>query len=68
MKATLRFKVRLERMENERLVRKVYLWNLGSSRWGKKCFKMVVNKSGMMVRWMNQPREERVNAREWQKT
>ena len=41
IKATLRYKVRLERMENTRIARKVYLWNLRSSKWEKKCMDMV---------------------------
>ena len=49
MKATLRYKVRLEGMEDTRLARKVYLWNVMNSKWGKKCMKMV-DKSGMLVR------------------
>ena len=32
IKATLRYKVRLERMENIRIARKVYLWNVRSSK------------------------------------
>ena len=31
IKATLRYKVRLERMENTKTARKVYLWNVRSS-------------------------------------
>ncbi|MPC23223.1 hypothetical protein E2C01_016262 [Portunus trituberculatus] len=34
VKATLRYKVRLERMDDERIVRKVYLWNESGSRGG----------------------------------
>ncbi|KAG0724500.1 hypothetical protein GWK47_005047 [Chionoecetes opilio] len=33
-KATLRYKIRLERMEDTRLARKVYLWSECSSKWG----------------------------------
>ena len=32
IKATLRYKIRLERMENTKIVRKVYLWNVRSSK------------------------------------
>ncbi|MPC55561.1 hypothetical protein E2C01_049503 [Portunus trituberculatus] len=46
IKAMLRYKARLERMDDARLVRKVFLWNVRSSRWGKKCVKMAV-KSGL---------------------
>ena len=49
MKATLRYKVRLERMEDTKLAQKVYLWNVRNSKWGKKCMKMV-DRSGMLVR------------------
>ncbi len=38
MKAILKFKVRLEQMEDIRMARRVYLW---SSKWVKKCGEMV---------------------------
>lgn len=63
-KATLRYKVRLERMEDTRLARKVYLWNVGSSRWWKKCIKMV-DRSGLLVRWIHRPFEGRQYVYEW---
>ena len=50
IKATLRYKVRLEQMENARLARKVYLWN-GSSRWVKRCMSMV-NRNDMDIIWL----------------
>ena len=64
LKATLRYKIRLERMEDARLARKVYLWNVRSSRWGKKCIKMV-DRSGLRVRWIHQQFEGRQYVYEW---
>ena len=46
------------------MARKVYLWNVRSSRWGKKCIKMV-DRSGMLVRWVHRPFEGRENVCEW---
>ena len=40
VKATLRYKGRLERMDDERIVRKVYLWNESGSKWSKRCMRM----------------------------
>lgn len=39
MKAVLLYKVRIERMNDSRLVRKVFEWNLGNSNWEKECFR-----------------------------
>ena len=39
VKATLRYKVRLERMDEERILRKVYLWNESGSQWRKRCMR-----------------------------
>ena len=64
MKATLRYKVRLERMEDTRLARKVYLWNVMNSKWGKKCMKMI-DRSSMLVRWIHPPLGERQYVYEW---
>ena len=50
IKATLRYKVRLQEMEDTRLVRKIYLWNERCSRWLKRCMGMV-NRSGMQFVW-----------------
>ena len=50
MKATLRYKVRLERMEDTRLARKVYLWSERNSRWMKRCMRMV-DRSNMQIIW-----------------
>ena len=50
-KSTLRYKVRLERMDDARLARKVYLWNIRDSKWGNNCMKMA-GSSGMTPRWM----------------
>ena len=36
MKATLRYKIRLERMDDERIATKVYLWNDSGSKWRKR--------------------------------
>ena len=51
IKATLRYIVRLERMENIRIARKVYLWNVRSSKWEKKYMNMV-DRSGILVMWI----------------
>lgn len=40
-KATLRYKVRLERMDDGRLAWKVYLWSVHESKWIKNCMRMV---------------------------
>ena len=48
MKATLKYKVRLERME----------WNVKSSRWEKKCMNMV-DRSGMLIKWVHRFSEGR---------
>ena len=64
MKAALGYKARLERMEDTRLARKVYLWNECSSKWGKWCLKMVC-RSGMGVRWMHERINERIIMSEW---
>ncbi|MPC96497.1 hypothetical protein E2C01_091759 [Portunus trituberculatus] len=50
VKATLRYKVRLERMDDERIVRKVYLWNESGSQWRKRCKRMTEG-SGLQVVW-----------------
>lgn len=47
-KATLRYKIRLERMDNARLARKVYLWSMIDSTWMKSCMRMVGD-GGMRV-------------------
>ena len=55
IKATLRYKVRLERMENTIVARNVYFWNVRSSKWEKN----IVDRSGMLVRWVHRFSEER---------
>ena len=40
VKATLRYKIRLERMDDERIARKVYLWDESGSKWRKRCMRM----------------------------
>ena len=57
MKTTLRYKVRLERMEDTRIAQKVYLWNVRSSKWEKKCMN-VVDRSGMLVMWKHMEGDE----------
>ena len=37
VKATLRYKARLEQMNDVRIVRKVFVWNVRSSKCGKRC-------------------------------
>ncbi|XP_050694867.1 uncharacterized protein LOC126984800 isoform X3 [Eriocheir sinensis] len=64
-KATLIYKVRLERMDDARLARKVYLWSVHESKWIKNCMRMVGD-SGMRVRWVS--REEGRRFFEWKVT
>ena len=64
MKAILRYKARLECLEDNRLARKVYLWNVRSSRWGKMCTRMV-SRSSMNFRWMCRLIEGSQNVYEW---
>ena len=64
VKATLRYKARLERMDDNRFARKVFLWNVRSSRWGKKCVKMVV-KNGLITSWAFQWDEGRRVESDW---
>ena len=35
MKGKMNYKIRLERMPNERIAKKVYEWNVSKSRWGR---------------------------------
>ena len=63
-KSTLRYKVRLERMDDARLVRKIYMWNLHGSKWVKNCMKMAGN-IGMRVEWVERYPERRFNRYEW---
>ena len=64
MKATLRYKIRLERMGDTRLARKVYLWNERNSRWMKRCMRMV-NRSNMQIIWTYGRSEGRQDEYEW---
>ena len=61
MKAALRYKVRLERMNDVRWARKMYLWNLRVSKWERKCH-AIVQKCELHETWArpgnNRPREE----------
>ena len=63
-KATLRYKVRLERMDDERIVRKVYLWNESGSKWSKRCMRMT-ERSGLQVVWEMRMVGRNQNEREW---
>ena len=63
MKATLMNEVMLERMEDRRIARKIYLWNVRSSRW-KKCIK-IVDRSGMLVVWVHIFSKGRESVYEW---
>ena len=51
-------------MNDARIVRKVFLWNVRSSKWGKKCAKMVV-KSGLITSWAFQQVEGRHLESDW---
>ncbi len=64
MKATLRYKIRLERMNDARIARKVYLWNESSSSWRKRCMRMT-EKSGLQVVWGMRMAGRDQNEREW---
>ena len=64
MKATLRYKVRLERMEDTRLARKVYLWSERNSRWMKGCMR-TVDRSNMQILWTYGRSEGRQGEYEW---
>ena len=65
MKVTLRYKVRLERMEDTRITQKVYLWNVRSNKWEKKCMNMV-DRSGMLVIWVHS--RKYLNKKKWRAT
>ncbi len=39
-KVTLGYKIRLEKMDDARIARKVYLWNESESKWRKRCMRM----------------------------
>ena len=64
MKATYRYKVRLERMDDSRLARKVYLWNGRYSKWGKRWARMT-NVSGVNIGLANRLTEDGVRVYEW---
>ena len=63
-KATLRYKIRLERMDETRIARKVYLWNESGSKWRKRCMRMT-DKSGLQVVWGMRMAGRDQNEREW---
>ena len=67
VKATLRYKVRLERMENARLARKVYLWDMRESKWVNKCGRMI-DRSRTLSRWVHRLNEGELNVSEWKIT
>ena len=64
MKATLRYKVRLERMEDTRIARKVYLWSESGSKWRKRCMRMT-DRNGLQVVWAMRMAGVNHNEREW---
>ena len=66
-KATLRYKARLERMEDTRLARKVYMWNIRSSRWGRRCTDLT-NEIGLTVVWSSWITERGQKVYEWKMT
>ena len=63
-KATLRYKIRLERMDDTRLARQVYLWNGCKRRWAKRCMK-VVEGNGLNLWWMYEMVDDRERMSEW---
>ncbi|XP_050705903.1 uncharacterized protein LOC126991179 [Eriocheir sinensis] len=67
VKATLRYKVRLEQMEDARLARKVYLWSIRDGKWANKCGRMI-DRNVMLSRWVYRPFEDRQNVFEWRIT
>ena len=50
IKATLGYKIRLERMQDERIARKVYPWNESGNKWRKRCMRMT-ERNGLQVVW-----------------
>ena len=64
MKGSLRYKVRLERMAETRLARKVYLVSMANSKWAKKCGRLI-DRNSMLTRRVYQHHEDRVNMNEW---
>ena len=66
-KATLRYKIRLERMDDTRLARQVYLWNGCQRRWAKRCMKMVES-NGLNLWWMYEMVDDRERMSEWKIT
>ena len=64
IKATLRYKVRLERMDDARIARKVYLWSESGSKWRKRCMRMT-EKNGLQVVWAIRMAGMNQNEREW---
>ncbi|XP_063877492.1 uncharacterized protein LOC135109778 [Scylla paramamosain] len=63
-KATLRYKIRLERMDDARIARKVYLWNESGSKWRKRCMRMT-DRNGLQVVWAIRMAGRNQNEREW---
>ena len=63
MKAILRYKARLERMENTRIAQKIDLWNV-STNWEKTCMN-IADRSGMLVMWVHRFFEGRERLYEW---
>jgi hypothetical protein len=53
MRSVLRYKVRLERMDDERWARKMYMWNIKGSKWARRC-RALVRKCGMHEAWVRQ--------------
>ena len=49
VKSTLKYKIRMERMDDERKERKVYLWNESGNKWRKRCIRMTVRNGLQMV-------------------
>ena len=64
IKSTLRYKIRLERMADERLARKVYLWNESGSKWRKRCRRMT-ERNRLQVVWGIRMAGRNQDEREW---
>ena len=53
MRSVLRYKVRLEQMDDERWAQKMYKWYIMVSKWARRCW-AVVRKCGMHEAWVRQ--------------
>ena len=64
IKSTLRYKISLERIADERIARKVYLWNESGSKSRKRCMRMI-ERNGLHVVWGMRMAGRNQYEREW---